>query len=192
MSLIEDCLSCFGCLLVIGLFLWLLYPRNILSEGFEDEYQKDTEKEYNKRDIARDKFAAQDLDQCSIAKNQAQYAKTYVLPQQLADEYRNKYPSDLLPDESQANAWVAVNPRGSGSLEMKSMLESSQHLGVNTQGNSLRNANLQLRSEFPNPIIPITVFNNSSYTPDIYRKPLEIGSNCYSDAMYNDITNVPP
>lgn len=186
---LQDCISCLGCLLVIGLFLWLLMP----SEGFQD-YQQEIEREFDKRDISRDKFQAQDVDQCDINKNRAEYAQTHVLPQQLADEYRNKYPFELLPDESNANAWVRVNPRGSGSLELKNFLESSFHVGVNTQGNTLRNANLQLRSEPPNPIIPVTIFNNSSYTPDIYRKPLEIGSNCYSDAMYNgaSIQDVPP
>jgi len=48
-------------------------------------------------------------------------------------------------------------------------------VGINTIGSSLRNANLQLRSE---PIIPqavVSPFLNSTISPDLNRKAFEIG-----------------
>ena len=59
--------------------------------------------------------------------------------------------------------------------EMKNMLEAGHLYGVNTQGSSLKNSNQQIRSEPPNPVLPVSIWNNSTVTPDIYRKPLEIG-----------------
>jgi len=47
-------------------------------------------------------------------------------------------------------------------------------IGVNTVGQSLRNANYQLRSEPPNPQIPVSIFNQSTIAPDTNRRPLEI------------------
>ena len=55
------------------------------------------------------------------------------------------------------------------------MLESGHHIGVDTQANSLRNANLQLRSEPPNPQSPVSIWQNSTITADPYRKSMEIG-----------------
>jgi len=41
---------------------------------------------------------------------------------------------------------------------------------------SLRNANLQLRSEPANPQQDVGPWNNTTISPDINRRPLEIGS----------------
>lgn len=56
-------------------------------------------------------------------------------------------------------------------------------VGVTCNANSLgmvsqvsRNPNLQLRSEIPNPQIPVSVFNTSTIAPDLSRRGLEIGS----------------
>lgn len=83
-------------------------------------------------------------------------------------------PQELLPAENEADEWARANPKGEGSLELKNFTEAAFHIGVDTQGNSLRNANLQLRSEPPNPIKPVSIFNNSTIGPDPYRRPLEI------------------
>lgn len=83
-------------------------------------------------------------------------------------------PEELLPAENEADEWARANPKGEGSLELKNFTEAAFHIGVDTQGNSLRNANLQIRSEPPNPIKPVSIFNNSTIGPDPYRKPFEI------------------
>jgi hypothetical protein len=63
---------------------------------------------------------------------------------------------------------------GTGSLKGKNFLSAGALVGVNTVGESLRNANYQLRSEPPNPQVAVSVFNNSTIEPDINRRDLEI------------------
>jgi hypothetical protein len=63
---------------------------------------------------------------------------------------------------------------GNGSLKGKNFLSAGALIGVNTVGQSLRNANYQLRSEPPNPPVPVSVFQNSTIEPDVNRRSLEI------------------
>ena len=82
-------------------------------------------------------------------------------------------PSELLPKDGNST-WAQQNPMGVGSLKGKNFLSAGALIGVNTVGQSMRNANLQLRSEPPNPQVSVTVFNNSTIEPDINRRDLEI------------------
>jgi len=84
-------------------------------------------------------------------------------------------PSELLPRDM-SSIWAEQNPMGPGSLKGKNFLSAGALIGVNTVGQSLRNANLQLRSEPPNPQVPVSIFNQSTISPDISHRPLEIGS----------------
>ena len=59
-------------------------------------------------------------------------------------------PSDLLPS-SEATEWSHANPVGKGELDDQNFLSAGFHVGINTVGQSLRNANMQIRSE---PLIP--------------------------------------
>jgi hypothetical protein len=82
-------------------------------------------------------------------------------------------PSELLPKDANS-IWAQQNPMGTGSLKGKNFLSAGALIGVNTVGQSLRNANYQLRSEPPNPQTPITVFNVPTIEPDVNRRSLEI------------------
>ncbi len=82
-------------------------------------------------------------------------------------------PSELLPKDNNS-VWAEQNPMGPGSLKGKNFLSAGSLLGVNTVGQSLRNASWQLRSEPPNPQIPVSIFNQSTIQPDVNRRPLEI------------------
>lgn len=84
-------------------------------------------------------------------------------------------PAELLPKDENSE-WAKLNPMGGGDLENVNLLKSGYHIGINTVSSSLRNANLQLRSEPPNPQMPVGPWNNTTITPDINRRPLEIGS----------------
>lgn len=84
-------------------------------------------------------------------------------------------PSELLPKDENSE-WAKLNPMGSGDLQNVNLLKSGYHIGINTINSSLRNANLQLRSEPPNPQQEVGPWNNSTITPDINRRPMEIGS----------------
>ena len=62
---------------------------------------------------------------------------------------------------------------GSGDLKNVSLLKAGWHIGINTVGQSLRNANLQLRSEPPTSIKYLTV--EPTTISATMRRPLEIG-----------------
>jgi hypothetical protein len=84
-------------------------------------------------------------------------------------------PSELLPKDPNS-VWAQQNPMGTGSLKGKNFLSAGALIGVNTVGQSLRNANLQLRSEPPNPQVPVSIFLQSTIGPDVSHRPLEVGS----------------
>lgn len=84
-------------------------------------------------------------------------------------------PSELLPKDMNS-IWAEQNPMGPGSLKGKNFLSAGALIGVNTVGQSMRNANLQVRSEPPNPQVAVSIFNQSTISPDISHRPLEIGA----------------
>jgi hypothetical protein len=83
---------------------------------------------------------------------------------------------ELLPQDNHS-LWAQVNPEGAGSLKDKSFIQSGYHIGINTVGQTLRNANLQLRSEPPCPQVVVSPFLQSTITPDTSRRVFEVG-NC--------------
>lgn len=83
---------------------------------------------------------------------------------------------DLLPRENAYGVWDESNPPVQGHLEHKNYLESGYHYGINTVGQSLRNANRQLRSDPPIPQVPVGPWHNSTISPDTNRRPFEIDS----------------
>mgnify|MGYP001366618918 CR=1 FL=1 len=82
-------------------------------------------------------------------------------------------PQDLLPSQ-EATAWSHANPVGAGELEDQNFLTAGFHVGINTVGQSLRNANLQIRSEPPNPQKKVGPWMQSTIEPDLNRKALEV------------------
>lgn len=84
-------------------------------------------------------------------------------------------PAALLPKDENSQ-WAQLNPRGQGTLENVNLLRAGHHIGIDTVGNTLRNANLQVRSEPPNPQQNVGPWNNTTIAPDLMRRPLEI--NC--------------
>ena len=81
--------------------------------------------------------------------------------------------ADLLPQDADSK-YAQANPNGQGSLQDKNFLTAGFHVGVNTVGQSLRNANRQLRSEPPNPQVKVSPWLQTTIEPDLNRKPLEI------------------
>jgi len=81
---------------------------------------------------------------------------------------------DLLPNDD-SSLWAQVNPSGEGSLKDRNFLQSGYHIGINTVGQTLRNANQQLRSEPPNPQVKVSPWLQTTIEPDMGRKPMEIG-----------------
>jgi hypothetical protein len=86
-------------------------------------------------------------------------------------------PADLLPKDANSK-WAALNPTSmnSGDILMPDLLQAGYHIGLDTIGQTLRNPNLQLRSD---PIITkadIGPWNQSTIEPDYGRVPLELGT----------------
>ena len=84
--------------------------------------------------------------------------------------------SELLPREDPYSKWARVNPDNPGHLADKNFLESGHHFGLNTVGNTLRNANRQVRSDPPIAQIAVGPWNQSTIDPDTNRRAFEIGS----------------
>jgi hypothetical protein len=83
-------------------------------------------------------------------------------------------PSDLLPQDKNSQ-FSDFNMLNQGNITMPDLLDAGYLIGLDTIGQSLRNANLQERSD---PIIPksdVGPWNNSTIEPDLGRVPLELG-----------------
>jgi len=84
-------------------------------------------------------------------------------------------PAELLPKDTNSQ-WAQLNPSGKGELANINLLKAGYHIGIDTVGQSLRNANLQIRSEPPNPQLNVGPWNQSTIEPDFLRPPLELGA----------------
>ena len=83
-------------------------------------------------------------------------------------------PEELLPQDTNST-WAQVVPAGQGSISDQNFLNAGHHIGINTVGQTLRNANRGLRSEPPNPQIKVSPWMQTTIEPDLNRAPLEIG-----------------
>jgi len=83
-------------------------------------------------------------------------------------------PEELLPQDY-SSTWAKNNPAGASNLDGKNFLDAGWHVGINTVGQTLRNANLQLRSEPPNPQVVVSPFVQSTIQPDTNRRHFEVG-----------------
>lgn len=82
---------------------------------------------------------------------------------------------DLLPKDAANSTWAQVNPAGQGDVKDQNFLSAGYHMGVNTVGQSLRNPNLQLRSDPPNPKLKVSPWNQSTIEYDVSRRYFEVG-----------------
>ena len=101
-------------------------------------------------------------------------------------------PDDLLPTDKnkQIQDFNNANPTGEGILKGVNFLDAGFHVGVNTVGQSLRNANLQLRSEPSNPQVYVSPWQNTTIGPDLIRRPLDDESVCNGKSPKSNMDNV--
>ena len=94
-------------------------------------------------------------------------------PQNASANNNNTMPdvSNMLPGGD--NKFNQINPSGVGDLMGKNLLNAGHHIGVNTQGCSMRNANRGLRSEPPNPQVQVSPWLQTTICPDLHRKSLD-------------------
>jgi len=108
----------------------------------------------------------------------ADFATVGTVPMEAAQKPQGCYPREqlnpmeLLPSDPNSQ-WAQVNPTGAGDIQGKNFLSAGALIGINTIGQSMRNANLQLRAEPPNPQVQPGPWNQSTIEPDLSRRPLE-------------------
>ncbi len=162
--------------------VYQIYKNYIKKEGFEND--NDNEKE---TDTIVENMENQD-------DNQEQDMSQQMMQQQMDEQEMMSNPvdrdmhnaqmmgmagdqltaQDLLPQDK-SSTWAQVNPEGQGSLANQNFLQAGYHIGINTVGQTLRNANLQLRSEPPAPQVQVSPWLQSTIEPDVSRRPMEIG-----------------
>jgi hypothetical protein len=95
------------------------------------------------------------------------------VPSFTANANANNSPENLLPKDM--NSQWGLEPRGKGVLDGIGLLKAGQLIGINTIGQSLRNANLQIRSEPPNPQINVGPWNQTTIQPNFGQIKFEMG-----------------
>ncbi len=84
-------------------------------------------------------------------------------------------PQDLMPNEDPNNTWSQSNPNVSGHLADRNFLESAHLYGIDTVSSSMKNANLQLRSDPVIAQIQVGPWSQSTITADTSHRMLDIG-----------------
>lgn len=167
-------------LIVVGLWaLWYVvtylnkqYPvknAGLLNVNLGEEVQMNVEPTYYDDEPLPDFQEGCAVDRVNwdgLAESQLQGA--------LSKQYQELTAEDLLPHNDMAH-WADIYPNGVGQLQNKNFVHSGHHTGINTVGQSLKNPNLQLRSEPPNSQAVVSPWLNSSFGPDLLRRPLELG-----------------
>jgi hypothetical protein len=96
---------------------------------------------------------------------------------QMSNDYDNHPINDVQPHEllPRDGGFADSNPQGQGTLSGRNFFESGHHAGLNTQGGSMKNPNLQLRSD---PVITrqdVGPWHNSTIEEDTMRRQFDIG-----------------
>jgi hypothetical protein len=81
---------------------------------------------------------------------------------------------DLLPHDGN-NAFASLNAVNGSNPITPDLLQAGYHIGLDTIGQTMKNPNLQLRSDPYIPKAAVGPWNQSTYEPDLMRVPLEVG-----------------
>ena len=121
------------------------------------------------------------VKRCKKQQGKSSFYKKRV-PENSEINTENKFPKDCFPkDQLSANdllpqdansKWAQVNPAGQGSVGDQNFLNAGYHVGVSENIAPLRNANLHLRSEEPNPRANVGPWQQSTIEPDTMRKAI--------------------
>ena len=164
-----------GLFLFILIIYFLINNSNFLSEKFavNEDDKKDIDRKNTKGGKYINSTGKGKGDEDFVENFSHNASATESVPGCLPKQ--QLMPQELLPQDSEANQWSNVNPQGSGSLLDKNFLQAGYHVGINTVGQTLRNANMQLRSDPVNPQVQVSPWLQTTINPDTNRKPFEIG-----------------
>ena len=161
-------------------------------EGELDEEEEEEEEEEVKQEV---KQPVQQQQQ--VAASEPGENESYLPVQGVATRPSSCYPQntlgpeDLLPlgKSKEIEDFNKQNPVGEGILKGVNFLDAGFHTGVNTVGQSLRNANLNLRAEPPNPRVQVSPWMNSTIDADLARKTLDSEDVCNQKQVGTDFVN---
>jgi hypothetical protein len=162
--------------LLLVYLVYTLYNQNTQKDLEESNDMEMMENQMDSNDEMMDdnveNFTNQDenndMDYYSVDKNYEEQRNESNFPKEQLNA------DDLLPKDN-ASLWAQSNPEGEGSLKDRNFLQSGYHIGINTVGQTLRNANQQLRSDPPCPQVKVSPWLQTTIEPDLGRKPMEIG-----------------
>lgn len=166
---------------VLFLFKDNIFPKNVVNETerFENNCPQVPQCETTSKNVT-----ASDSVNTTFAEVKGE-SKPNTLPSDCFPKDQLS-PCELLPTDN-ASKWAEVNPNGDASLCQQNFLVADHHVGVNTVGQALRNANRQIRSEPANPQVKVSPWLNTTIGPDLARRPLEIGENCTNYENNNNL-----
>jgi hypothetical protein len=166
-----------GGLLIAVIVLYGLYMlyNNLMSKGsYGSEMMTDKRpKAYNNSSPSGPQPAQESGNEVYSSVNGSSQPAGMGLPSSCTNP-SSQNPADLLPKDNNSQ-WAQLNPAGKGDLANINLLKAGYHIGIDTVGQTLRNANLQIRSEPPNPQVNVGPWQQSTITPDLFRVPLELG-----------------
>ena len=174
----------FGLIILAVMFIMKFLSGDV--EGFEEGVDAAEAEQIAHQ--ASEQAAEQALESANeLIEEQAAEEEAHVQPSDEAADVGAEVPAaeenateqltakDLLPANDEADIWAETNPEGEGIVADKNFLTAGYHIGVDTVGQSLRNANYGLRSEPPNPREVVSPWMNTTIDADRNRRPLEIG-----------------
>lgn len=157
--------------------LYMLY-KNLMSKGSygSEMMSQDRKKAYSNSSstITNPQPAQESGNEIYSSVGGTSQSSGMSLPPSCNSNGSNQNPSDLLPKDTNSQ-WAQLNPAGKGDLANVNLLKAGYHIGIDTVGQTLRNANQQIRSEPPNPQVNVGPWNLSTIEPDFMRAPLELG-----------------
>jgi hypothetical protein len=158
---------------VVGFLYLFNYFKGKGSYGIDRMETNDNVAYQMKRDLqGMGPEPSADTTNMSCNEQPASVNASSIIQPQAAGSMQN--PSDLLPGDNNSE-WAQLNPAGQGDLANINLLKAGYHIGIDTVGQTLRNANLQIRSEPPNPQVNVSPWMQSTISPDLMRIPLELG-----------------
>ena len=160
--------------------------------GLDEEEDEDEEEEEIKQEVKQPVQV-----QPNVAASEASGNESYLPVQGAATRPSSCYPQntlgpeDLLPlgKSKEIEDFNKQNPVGDGILKGVNFLDAGFHTGVNTVGQSLRNANLNLRAEPSNPRVQVSPWMNSTIDSDLARKTLDSEDVCNQKPVGTEFLN---
>ena len=171
----DDSAKWFFVVVIVLLIIWALMSYSNTKSQVMDNMQQGSVKPYNPVILEEGEKPA------SVGSSSYTAPVVQDVPSAGMKTTRGEYelqpvanPQELLPKD-QNSEWAALNPVDNNTPILPDLLQAGNLIGLDTIGQTLKNANLQLRSD---PIIQkqnVGPWNNSTYEADLARVPLEIG-----------------